>query len=233
MKKIVLFVLLFIIPINVWATTFDLKDTDMSITIDEDIWYVFTPDNILDNPELDELGISYEYMVDVFSDNHAYLDAVLFFQDSDDYIEIFVRKTEVDDVKNLSNYSLSDIEEFGKTLAEEQNAQYEIYQKNYSFAFLTYQDLGFYLNEYYTIINGYAYSITAQKPYSFTSEDTLRVREIVDSIEFDVDESLEEPQTGINWNKVFIDAVIAGLVAALISFVFTLIRKKKNKKNED
>ena len=81
MKKIVLFVLLFIIPINVWATTFDLKDTDMSITIDEDIWYVFTPDNILNNPELDELGISYEYMVNVFSDNRAYLDAVLFFQD--------------------------------------------------------------------------------------------------------------------------------------------------------
>ncbi len=81
MKKIVLFVLLFIIPINVWATTFDLKDTDMSITINEDIWYVFTPDNILNNPELDELGISYEYMVNVFSDNRAYLDAVLFFQD--------------------------------------------------------------------------------------------------------------------------------------------------------
>ena len=44
------YLLLFIIPINVWATTFDLKDTDMSITIDEDIWYVFTPDNILNNP---------------------------------------------------------------------------------------------------------------------------------------------------------------------------------------
>ena len=54
---------------------------------------IFTPDNIKDNAELDELGISYEYMVETFQTNEAYLDAVLFYQDSEDYIEIFVRKT--------------------------------------------------------------------------------------------------------------------------------------------
>lgn len=81
MKKIVWFLLfLLVVPLGVSATTFDLNDTDMSIEFDEDIWYVFTPDNIKDNAELDELGISYEYMVETFQTNEAYLDAVLFYR---------------------------------------------------------------------------------------------------------------------------------------------------------
>ena len=63
MKKILLvMVLLVLFPLNVFATTFELDDIDMDITFDENVWYVFTPDNILNNPELDELGISYEVL---------------------------------------------------------------------------------------------------------------------------------------------------------------------------
>ena len=54
-----MFILLMVIlPLNVLATDFSLNDTDMQITFDESEWYVFTPDNILDNPELEELGIT-------------------------------------------------------------------------------------------------------------------------------------------------------------------------------
>ena len=123
MKKIVMFILLMVIlPLNVLATDFSLNDTDMQITFDESEWYVFTPDNILDNPELEELGISYDYMVDTFEENGAYLDAILFFSNSDDYIEVFVRKTRIEDVINLNNYDKSEIEELGKALAEERGA---------------------------------------------------------------------------------------------------------------
>lgn len=121
MKKILLFVAMMILPISVYATTFDLKDTDMHITIDEEFWYVFTPDNIKNNPELEELGISYDYMVETFEENEAYLDAALFFADSDDYIEIFVNKKEVQDVKNMTNYSEEDWNLFGEAIAEEEN----------------------------------------------------------------------------------------------------------------
>ena len=230
MKKILLFVVMMVLPIGVYATTFDLKDTDMHITFDEDLWYVFTPDNIENNSELEDLGISYDYMVESFQETEAYLDAILFFADSDDFIEIFVRKSEVEDVKNLANYEQSDFEELGEALAEKQNASYEIYQKNYPYIKLVYQDQGFYLNEYYTIVNGYGYTITAQKPYEFTNEDALRVQEIVDSITFDVDETLKEPST-FDWKKVFQYAIIGALAAAFVSVLFTLIRK--NKKNED
>ena len=219
-----------ILPIGVYATTFDLKDTDMSITFDESEWYVFTPDNILDNPELEELGIGYDYMVDAFQENGASLDAVLFFADSEDYIEIFVNKKPVQDVKNMTNYSSDDWNDLGEAIAEEENTDFEIYQTDYPFIKLDYQDQGFYLNKYYTIVNGYGYTITAQKPYAFTDEDALRVQEIVDSIVFDIDETLKEPSI-FDWKQVFQYAVIGALAAAIVSGVFALIRK--NKKNED
>lgn len=229
MKKIVMFILLMVIlPLNVLATDFSLNDTDMQITFDESEWYVFTPDNILDNPELEELGISYDYMVDTFEENGAYLDAILFFSNSDDYIEVFVRKTRIEDVINLNNYDKSEIEELGKALAEEQGADYEVYQNDYSFVKLEYQDMGFYLNEYVTVINGDGYSITAQKPYEFVNEDELRVKELIDSIEFDVDESLKEPSR-VDWYKIFRYAIIGACSGALIVAIFVTMRKNKKK----
>lgn len=227
-----MFILLMVIlPLNVLATDFSLNDTDMQITFDESEWYVFTPDNILDNPELEELGISYDYMVDTFEENGAYLDAILFFSNSDDYIEVFVRKTRIEDVINLNNYDKSEIEELGKALAEEQGADYEVYQNDYSFVKLEYQDMGFYLNEYVTVINGDGYSITAQKPYEFVNEDELRVKELIDSIEFDVDESLKEPSR-VDWYKIFRYVIIGACSGALIVAIFVTMRKNK-KNNED
>ena len=227
-----MFILLMVIlPLNVLATDFSLNDTDMQITFDESEWYVFTPDNILDNPELEELGISYDYMVDTFEENGAYLDAVLFYANSDDYIEVFVIKTEVEDVINLNNYDKSEIDELGENLALESDATYEFYQNDYSFVKLEYQDKSFYINEYVTIVNGDGYSILVQKPYAFDSEDELRVKELIDSIEFDVDESLKEPSR-VDWYKIFRYAIIGACSGALIVAIFVTMRKNK-KNNED
>ena len=133
MKKVLLFVLLMLVPIVGDATTFELKNIDMNITIDESEWYVFTPDNILDNPELEDLGLTYEYMYESFQNNQAYLDAVLFFYDSEDYIELFVRRVALEDIRNLTNYDDAFINRLGQVLADEQNANYEIYRTDYPF----------------------------------------------------------------------------------------------------
>ena len=231
MKKIVMFMLLMVVlPLNVLATDFKLSGTDMQISFDESEWYVFTPDNILDNPELEELGISYDYMVDSFRENKASVDAVLFYADSEDYIEVFVIKTEVEDVINLNNYDKGEIDELGEELATEFDATYEFYQNDYSFVKLEYQDKGFYINEYVTIVNGDGYSILVQKPYAFDSEDELRAKEIVDSIEFAIDESLKEPSR-VDWYKIFRYAIIGACAGALIVTVF--VNMKKNQKNNE
>lgn len=232
MKKIGLFVILLLMPISVYATSFKLRGTDMNISFDESNWYVFTPDNILNNEELEELGISYEYMVDSFNNNEAYLDAILFFLDSDDYIEVFVRKTKVDDINNFSNYSKEAIEVFGQAFIEEHNIdKYEVYQNDYYFVKLDYQDQGFYLNEYLTVVNGYGYTITVQKPYAFTSDDIEITEEVIDSIEFNIDYSLKEPRDGFSFIKVFRYVVIGALGGAIITGLGVFINKKKKKKD--
>lgn len=227
MKKVLLFVLLMFVPIVGDATTFELKNTDMDITIDESEWYVFTPDNILDNPELEELGLTYEYMLESFQNNQAYLDAILFYYDSEDYIELFVRKVALEDIRNLVNYDDDFIERFGQALADEQKANYEIYRTNYPFVLLDYQDQGFYLQEYYTIVNGNGYTITAQKPNAFSREDKARVEKIVDSVSFEVDLSLKEPNSKETNKEV--NYIIIG-ISSVVLVVVILLTVFKNKK---
>ena len=227
MKKVLLFVFLMLVPIVGDATTFELKNTDMDITIDESEWYVFTPDNILDNPELEELGLTYEYMLESFQNNQAYLDAILFYYDSEDYIELFVRKVALEDIGNLVNYDDDFIERFGQALADEQNANYEIYRTDYPFILLDYMDQGFYLQEYYTIVNGNGYTITAQKPNAFSREDKARVEKIVDSVSFDVDLSLEEPNSKETNKEVnYIIIGISSVVLVVVIFVTDFKNKK-------
>ena len=229
MKKILLFVFLMFVPIVGDATTFELKNTDMDITIDESEWYVFTPDNILDNPELEELGLTYEYMLESFQNNQAYLDAILFYYDSEDYIELFVRKVALEDIGNLVNYDDDFIERFGQALADEQNANYEIYRTDYPFILLDYMDQGFYLQEYYTIVNGNGYTITAQKPNAFSREDKARVEKIVDSVSFDVDLSLKEPNSKETNKEVnYIIIGISSVVLVVVIFV-TVFKNKKGR----
>ena len=229
MKKVLLFVLLMFVPIVGDATTFELKNTDMDITIDESEWYVFTPDNILDNPELEELGLTYEYMLESFQNNQAYLDAILFYYDSEDYIELFVRKVALEDIRNLVNYDDDFIERFGQALADEQKANYEIYRTNYPFVLLDYQDQGFYLQEYYTIVNGNGYTITAQKPNAFSREDKARVEKIVDSVSFEVDLSLKEPNSKETNKEVNYIIIGVASVALVVVILVVVIKNKKGR----
>lgn len=229
MKKVLLFVLLMLVPIVGDATTFELKNIDMNITIDESEWYVFTPDNILDNPELEDLGLTYEYMYESFQNNQAYLDAVLFFYDSEDYIELFVRRVALEDIRNLTNYDDAFINRLGQVLADEQNANYEIYRTDYPFILLDYMDQGFYLQEYYMIVNGYGYTITVQKPEAFSSEDTARVEEIVDSVSFDADLSLEEPNSKETNKEVNYIIIGVASVALVVVILVVVIKNKKGR----
>ena len=216
-----------LIPTLGYATTFELKNTDMDITIDESEWYVFTPDNILDNPELEELGLTYEYMLESFQNNQAYLDAILFYYDSEDYIELFVRKVALEDIGNLVNYDDDFIEQLGQALADGQKANYEVYRTDYPFILLDYMDQGFYLQEYYTIVNGNGYTITAQKPNAFSREDKARVEKIVDSVSFEVDLSLKEHNSKETNKEV--NYIIIG-ISSVVLVVVILLTVFKNKK---
>ena len=243
MKKVkYLFLLLLsilLIPNGVFAASYDIDGT-MSVEIDNSEWYVFTRNNIENNKELEELGVTYEYMDNFFKSNNAYLDAMLVYQNTGEIIELIVRKTNSAGAINSSNYSDDDfLESVKKELSNRNISNTKIYNKNgYKYAYVEYSDSGYSISQYFTVINGYNYAIHIQKVGNIDDEDSLRFSEIIDSIKFKVDTSLKEPK--IKSEKGFFDsivgrAIIGALIGAAIgggsSVIMMVVKKNKNNNN--
>ena len=235
MKKILglLMALIISVPMVANATTYSVEE-DMTIDFDDSIWYVFTRDNIEDNSELDELGISYDYIYDLLNNNHMYIDAVVYYNDGSDFIEILVRKKENSEIKNFTNYTNDDLMDFAKELAKKTGAEeYSVYENDYKFAYSNYYDssANYYVDEYYTIVNGYGYTITAQKLTEFDDAEKYFVRTIIDTITFDIDTSLKENTS----NNSIITAIIIGAGVGIViggsAGLTNKIIKKKSKNN--
>lgn len=184
--------LIAVAPMTVYATTFNVEDTNMSFYINEEIWYVFTRDNIQNNPELDELGFTYEKMHQILEENNAYVDAAMFYENGE-FVEMFVRIVDVDtEIINLADYEDKDIAPLAQELIERQKADtYYICETNdgknkYKFINIEYVDeaTGFYIWEFMTVINQKDYTITFQsnKPYSDTEYSEME--SIIGSISF-------------------------------------------------
>lgn len=227
---------IFIFPTIVNAQRFYPEGTDLNVWIDDTKWYVFTRDNLYNNPELDEIGITYDYLYDFMHNNYVYLDGALFYDDSTDNLELLIRKKSIDKIKNLTNYSNDEIMELAEELAEKQDSDvYDIYESDYKYVYLKYTDLGYYLVEYYTIVNGESYTLTVQKQSPFTSNELYEIETIVDSIDFDVDTSLKEPSGGLNSSSssIWEEAITGGIAAAIISGISALVNHKKKKKDDE
>ena len=225
--------LLFVcLPMSVSAQTYTPSDTDMTIQVDDSYWYVFTRDNIENNAELEELGVSYEKIYDILYNNYMYMDALLVYQDGD-YVEFFVRKKELTtDLINLSNYSDKDVQTFADTLAEKQGAdEYSIYENQYKFCRSNYHDaeLGFYVCEYVTVVNKNSYTFTFQSPTEFNDAEYEEFKNIVDSVQFEIDPSLKEPKRSSGWERVIVKTIAGAIGGGFVGFILSLFMKTKKK----
>ncbi|MBO5867889.1 MAG: hypothetical protein J6Q54_03145 [Oscillospiraceae bacterium] len=221
------------LPSPALAATYKLGDTAVSISVDDTIWYVFTRENIENNAELDELGVSYQDMYAILQDNDAYMDAVLFYEDGT-YLELFVCKTVVDaGVAQLSNYKTKEVEELAKELAKDLAIDtYSVYENQYKYVKLEYVDdtYGYYVCEYVTIVNKDTYSLKFQSETAFVDAEYEEMKKIVDSIAFDVDTSLKEPEDSFAEStlvRTVSAAVIGGVIGGVVSW-----RNKKKKEKE-
>lgn len=224
MKKGYIFalILFLLFPTLVFASRYDLKDTDLSILLNDEVWYSFTRDNIKENELLEELGITYDYLKEFMDKNSIYLDAVSFSEDTEDTIELFVRKKEGINVDNLNKHSKKEMNLLKEELAQKQNSPFsEIYENDYKFIHLEYPDGTYQVLEYYTVINHDAYTITVQKNSEFTSSEKEEIKKIIDSIIFDIDASSTEDFK--NFEYIIIGA-IAGAIGGLL--VYFQNRKK-------
>lgn len=231
-----IFCLSVFMPISVYAETYHLGGTDMSIQVDDSSWYVFTRDNIKNNLELDELEISYDSMHDILYNNEAYMDAILLYDDGE-YVELFVRKRTMDSgIVNLSNYNNEEVLELAEGLAKKQNADdYSVYENQYKFAKLEYIDsnLGYYICEYVTCVNKDNYTFTFQSTSQFSDSEYDEMESIIDSIQFDVDTTLKEPKTTSFWDNVITKTIGGAVIGGVVGAIIAIANKKKKNSNKE
>lgn len=230
MKRVLksLIILLLVMVVSpVMAKEYAMSDTDIKVNLDDSNWYVFTRDNIKDNEQLKTFGISEEYMNNTFTKGNMYLDAIKFKSDKE-IIELFVMKKPVEKVKNMSNYSDKELQNVAKDIAKRENtSDYKIFKTDYKYVYTKYTDSGKQIMDYYTVINGYGYTIKLQSDKAFTASEQNEMENIVKGISFNVDKSLSEPSKGMN--PIIRDALIGAVVGGLGGAVYSLVNKNKKK----
>ena len=223
MRKILLFVALFFIPLFVSAATYTVGDITQKY--DDSKWMVFTRENV----KLKELGVDDSYLLSLFEQQSIYLDALT----SDAAIESFVFIKDVDSNNNLHKYSNSEIKELENEVIKGLNTtKHGIYETGgYKYVYMSYKDSGLNIYDYYTVINGKGYTLKFQKKTDFSSSELSLIKGIVDNSTFKLDSKYEKtPSKGILYNAIkygIIAAVIAGVAAAI-----TVTAKKKNNQNQ-
>ncbi len=239
MKKIgyVFLLLAFMIfPFVVNAETYKVSETDVSISFNDPAWYVFTRDNIKDNSELTGLGLTYEYMDNLMKTNNIYMDAALFNEtDANENLEMFIRVIDLtEDVGNLHTYSESEIKTFGDELLNSGKFNmtgYSIYGDKYKYIVFEYTDLGYNIHQYYTVINGKGYNFTTQKINKINDSDRAIIKNIIDTIEFELDSYYETPigsENGSSLKDSIIRGAIIGAIVGLIGGIVAKIKKGKD-----
>ncbi|MBR3971599.1 MAG: hypothetical protein IKJ83_01750 [Ruminococcus sp.] len=227
-------------PLTAYAETYSPSDTDISIELDNSLWYVFTRDNIKDNPELEELGIAYEYLQNALQSNNAYMDALLFYEDGT-CIELFIRKKYTDSgIANFSNHDDEKIMEFSKDVAKRVGAEtYSTYETQYKYAYTEYKDTNLNVNllQYTTVVNKDIYSITLQSETAFDDSHKELFKNIIDTVTFDVDSSIKEESSDKDysfiWKGALKGAVAGGVGGLIVSLITKASKKKKAQKNND
>ena len=168
-------------------------------------------------------------------DNAAYIDAILYYENGD-YLEMFVRKKALDvGVVNLSNYEKEEVLAMAEGLANRVGAEnYSVYESRYKYARVEYFDSGVscFICEFVTVVNKDNYTLTFQSATPFTQQNYDEIERIVDSVVFDVDPTLKEPET-TTFSDRLIGRVIGGAVIGGIGGAVVAIRNKKKKDREN
>lgn len=216
----VFFVSLFM-PLVGQAVSVDVPSADMSLDM-PDYWYVFTRDNIEGNAELDELGLTIDFMNELFLENDIYIDGF------DENMEMLLYVVSVDDVGNLPDYYDFEIEDFGEELQGIVGASdYEIVNNDYKYVSVAYEDQGYEIVEYYTIIDNLGYTFSFQKEgadFSNTEQETIS--NIIDSVHFD---NYVAPNNDKTKEHILVFGGMGILV--VICIVIFIVSKKSNKEN--
>ena len=233
-KSVFLLFILFLFPLSVFAESF--KVNDLTIDIDSKDFYIFTKESLTkDNNEenIDELGISTKELVEFMNENNIYLDSVKLAEDEKDCIEVFIKiiPIKAKNVKNLHNYSNSEIKELENELFNEYETSNNAILKynDYKYIYAEYNDLDYNILQYVTIINGNYYSLLSQKINKYTSEEKDLIKKMAKSMKFKINSKYEIKSTSDIKNTIWTSIIVASITGVIVSL--TPLLKKKEKVN--
>lgn len=252
MKKVVLFLVLLLFPIFVYADEYEIKDIDLKITIDDEEWLVFTRDNVKNNEKLLELGADPNELYNLFITTDMYLDAIKGYDNSEFY-EFYVSSFETSyDINNLTNYPDEKInnelkkDALNELKSSDPNVEINLVTINnlkYLEITMYYSDSEQYGVRYYTIINGRSYDYELLKDTKITYEDKDMTKRIIATSSVKIDPLYEKENDNNqkeiekyneNNKKDVKDSLIRIAIYVFVGFVIVVIIKlSKNSKNSN
>lgn len=220
-KKVLLLFTLIFIPLIVNAKTYDINEKKMHITID-DSFAVFTRENLENNPDFERMDVSIEAVNELLTKNNAYLYAL----NNDKSVEIYLRVKKAPGVDNLKNYSDDRLNSLAEDFAGKTHAtKYDVLKNDYNFIYTNFKDSNYNMINYYTVVKEEGYTLTMQKKDAFNNNDEELMKEIVNSIKYDVKLKIEK-QTNKN-NKLFILGITILIFILLVVSYFIKLKKER------
>ena len=225
MKKVLLIITLFLLlPTITLAKTYELKNSEIIISFDDENWTVATRENVRNSSLVKKYNMNYKDIESLLEKNSAYAYAI----NNDNVkkiLEFFVFSPEMS-----FGYDDNQINEFGKILVEETGADsYTIYENDYKYIKIEYYDFNskVYLLDYHTIVNSNYYVFKAQKNSEFNEEEKQQIKEIIDNVI--IQKVANETNFKIDWIDAITKSVSYMIGVAIACFIIRKINIKNNK----
>ena len=229
MKKIIMFLLILLGPVMIMAKEYEVPSIKTKLDISDE-YIVLTRENLKDNGNLKELGITKEYIENVMKDSDLYY----VITKKDVPFELFIavpeKQLEFDNLKNIDNEKLKDIE---NSLSKKTESEViSIYNNDYKFIVVDYfdKDTNYYIVNYYTVVNAHGYNFQFQKKTKITDIEKIELRKIIDSVNIESSEITpnkdSKAPSDFNYNNI-IYAIILGSIAGIVSYIIIVNRDKK------
>ena len=237
MKKLIMFLIITLFPVLIYAKEYTTDDIKLKVNVDDD-FIVFTRDNLDNNSDLSELGITKESMEGILNNNNIYLDIIK----KDISYEILVIVPNTKNIfNNFANLTDTFLENIKGEYIEEIGAEISsIYKTKYNYILVDYYDAktGYYIVNYYTVVNANGYNFQLQKRSEITEEEKQELKKIVDSVEIEILNEYKEETPEIkknlnnkkefNYMTIVYGALIGGAVGLISYLIVMFIQKKKS-----
>ena len=225
MKKVLLIITLFLLlPTTTRAKTYELKNSEIIISFDDENWTVATREDVRNSSLVKKYNMNYKDIESLLEKTSAYAYAI----NNDNVkkiLEFFVFSPEMS-----FGYDDNQINEFREILVEETGADsYTIYENDYKYIKIEYYDFNskVYLLDYHTIVNSNYYVFKAQKNSEFNEEEKQQIKEMIDNVI--IQKVANETNFKIDWIDAITKSVSYMIGVAIACFIIRKINIKNNK----